>query len=193
MSDGPCVDGCGQDAATIERLRLEVDDWRRECERWRDEAGVDGPFDALVAERDEIAGRLSHLLCDLTGSRLSKTGYSVQTMVQEIEEYLTADLEAENERLREQLAAVEALADKWEERCEHYRGTGNFRAQRSATDELRAAIAPQNHPRSAADAPEAPGQHGRREDAAQGDSEVVDLLAGLQQSIEDTKARRLGR
>ena len=67
------------------------------------------------------------------------------------------------ERLRERLAAVEALADEWEERREHYRGTGNFRAQRSATDELRAALTPQNHPRSAADAPEAPGQPERDE------------------------------
>lgn len=38
-------------------------------------------------ERDEVAGRLSELLCDLTGGRLSKPGYDVATMAQAVEEH----------------------------------------------------------------------------------------------------------
>lgn len=39
----------------------------------------------VEGERDDIADRLSALLCDLTGGRMSKTGYSVSTMIQAVE------------------------------------------------------------------------------------------------------------
>ena len=70
--------------------------------------------EAAGAERDEIAGRLSDLLCDLTGGRLSKTGYSVATMRQAIEEAFEADHQAEVADLRAKVERVEALADEWE-------------------------------------------------------------------------------
>ena len=88
------------------------------------------------------------------------------------------------ERLREQLAKVEALAARLAQihnrlhgdveinRQEHRRGERDL--ARWLHDDLRAALSPQNHPRSAADAPEAPGQPGRGEGAAQGDSEALD-------------------
>ena len=61
------------------------------------EAGV-GDVAEVERERDEYAERLSVVLCDLTGGRLSKPTYSAQTMIQEID--------AEHERRTEA-----ALAD----------------------------------------------------------------------------------
>ena len=122
MSETPCVDGCGQDAATIERLCVVMHD----------------AYEAAAIE---------------AGWETQKPSRKPWMDVPE----------ANKATMR---VAVRALLD---------------------------ALSPQNHPRSAVDAPEAPGQPGRGEDAAGGDSEVVDLLAGLQQSIEDAKARRLGR
>lgn len=116
MTDDPCVDGCGQDAATIERLR------------------------ARLAAVEALSARLA-----------------------QIHNRLHGDVEIN--------------------RQEHRRGERDL--ARWLHDDLRAALATQN--------PEAPGQPGRVEGVAQGDSEVVDMLAGLQQSIEDAKARRLGR
>jgi len=64
-------------------------------------------------ERDEIAGRLAHLLCDLTGGRMSKTSYPVPVMAQEIEQYLSecheSDLKDERDALAAKLDAVRAL------------------------------------------------------------------------------------
>ena len=76
------------------------------------------------AEREEIAGRLSALLCDLTGGRLSKPTYDVPTMVQEIEEHLTRELEidaeAERDRARDTAARLEQecarLSDEYRQR-----------------------------------------------------------------------------
>ena len=66
-----------------------------------------------AAERDEIAGRLAHLLCDLTGGRMSKTSYSVPVMVQEIEQYLSecheSDLKDERDALAAAVERVQAL------------------------------------------------------------------------------------
>lgn len=66
-----------------------------------------------AAERDEIAGRLAHLLCDLTGGRMSKTSYPVPVMAQEIEQYLSecheSDLKDERDALAAKLAEVRAL------------------------------------------------------------------------------------
>ncbi len=66
-----------------------------------------------AAERDEIAGRLAHLLCDLTGGRMSKTSYPVPVMAQEIEQYLSecheSDLKDERDALAAKLGAVRAL------------------------------------------------------------------------------------
>lgn len=62
-------------------------------------------------ERDEIAGRLAHLLCDLTGGRMSKTSYPVPVMEREIEQYLSecheSDLKDERDALRHRLVTVE--------------------------------------------------------------------------------------
>jgi len=57
-------------------------------------------------ERDEIAGRLAHLLCDLTGGRLSKTTYPVPVMVQEIEQYLSECHESDLKDERDDMAAT---------------------------------------------------------------------------------------
>lgn len=46
----------------------------------------------LATERDTYAARLSEVLCDLTGGRLSKPDYDSQTMIQAIEEHLTATI-----------------------------------------------------------------------------------------------------
>lgn len=56
---------------------------------------------------------------------------------------LLAALDAATERAERAEAAlerVEALAEDWEVRCEFYRGTGNFRAHRAVTDQLREAM-----------------------------------------------------
>ena len=58
-----------------------------------------------AAERDEIAGRLAHLLCDLTGGRMSKTSYPVPVMAQEIEQYLSECHESDLKDERDALAA----------------------------------------------------------------------------------------
>jgi len=74
-------------------------------------------LDALdVAEDgDEIAGRLAHLLCDLTGGLMSKTSYPVPVMEREIEQYLSecheSDLKDERDALRRRLVAVEMLVE----------------------------------------------------------------------------------
>lgn len=62
-------------------------------------------------ERDEIAGRLSNLLCDLTGGLLSKTGYSVRDMV--------AAIESEFEKVTRQ--EITAALDEIEKRIEGQR------------------------------------------------------------------------
>ena len=70
---------------------------------------------AAAEERDEIAGRLAHLLCDLTGGQLSKTSYPVPVMEQAIEQYLSecheSDLKGERDALRRRLVAVEMLVE----------------------------------------------------------------------------------
>ena len=66
-----------------------------------------------AAERDEIAGRLAHLLYDLTGGRMSKTSYPVFVMAQEIEQYLSecheSDLKDERDALAAAVERVRAL------------------------------------------------------------------------------------
>ena len=65
-------------------------------------------LDALdVAEDgDEIAGRLAHLLCDLTGGRMSKTSYPVPVMEREIEQYLSECHESDLKDERDALSAA---------------------------------------------------------------------------------------
>ena len=76
--------------------------------------GHDAAKASVERERDEVAERLSALLCDLTGGRLSKPTYDVRTMVQAIEEFmgeqLEADAEARAEKAEATLARVRALA-----------------------------------------------------------------------------------
>ena len=80
---------------------------------------------AAAEERDEIAGRLAHLLCDLTGGRMSKTSYPVPVMEQEIERYLSecheSDLKDERDALAEwrdfSEAELDALRATLEGRC----------------------------------------------------------------------------
>lgn len=172
MSDTPCVDGCGQDAATIERLRAERDRLHRlVTEAAMETYTPDGSerfvaeFHRVLAERDRLRQECSNHLATL--------------------------------------ARVEALIGKWEDPglvcdCGHDLGqhnSGGCYARLSykptivvcsctetddryeddfAIRDLRAALAPQGHPRSAVDGPEAPGQPGRGEGAAQGDSEALD-------------------
>ena len=68
-------------------------------------------------ERDEIAGRLAHLLCDLTGGRMSKTSYPVPVMAQEIEQYLSecheSDLKDERDALAAAVERARVLATEW--------------------------------------------------------------------------------
>ena len=61
---------------------------------------------AAGEERDEIAGRLAHLLCDLTGGRMSKTSYPVPVMEQAIEQYLSECHESDLKDERDALAAA---------------------------------------------------------------------------------------
>lgn len=48
-------------------------------------AAVEAERDANEADLDDVAGRLSDLLCELTDGLMSKTGYPVRTMVQAVE------------------------------------------------------------------------------------------------------------
>ena len=70
-----------------------------------DAADVLALLDA-AEERDEIAGRLAHLLCDLTGGRMSKTSYPVPVMAQEIEQYLSECHESDLKDERDAMAAA---------------------------------------------------------------------------------------
>jgi len=68
-------------------------------------------FRDMEAERDEIAGRLSELLWELTDGAMSKTGYDVPTMVREVEatfEKDCASVEAERDRA---LATLQRVRD----------------------------------------------------------------------------------
>ena len=100
MSDTPCVDGYGQDAATIERLR------------------------ELLAESEAYRDRVEALFAG-----------------------------GPDTPCRTLWRAVEGIAGEWHE----------VECVEVPMGELRAALAPQNDPRSAADAPGAPGQPGRDE------------------------------
>lgn len=62
-------------------------------------------LDAAEERAEEVEGRLADFLCSVTGGRLSKTGYSVATMVQETE----ADFDRYyGEELAEAQAEIEA-------------------------------------------------------------------------------------
>ena len=74
-------------------------------------ATAEAEKEALRADRDEIADRLSVVLCDLTGGKLSKTGYSAQTMIQAVEEEFEERAEAAEAALAGLVAAVVALAE----------------------------------------------------------------------------------
>ena len=74
-------------------------------------ATAEAEKEALRADRDEIADRLSVVLCDLTGGKLSKTGYSAQTMIQAVEEEFEQRAEAAEAALSGLVAAVEAVAE----------------------------------------------------------------------------------
>ncbi len=97
---------CGTDYARPEYASL-----RRDSEETSKAVLADAL--AVRAERDEIAGRLAELLCDLTGGRLSKTTYPVPVMVQEIEQYLSecheSDLKDERDELAAKVERVRAL------------------------------------------------------------------------------------
>lgn len=66
----------------------------------------------VEGERDDLADRLSALLCDLTGGLMSKTNYPVSVMVQaveaEFEKYATAELVEATARAESAEAAHEA-------------------------------------------------------------------------------------
>ena len=74
-------------------------------------ATAEAEKEALRADRDEIADRLSVVLCDLTGGKLSKTGYSAQTMIQAVEEEFEERTEAAEAALAGLVAEVESLAE----------------------------------------------------------------------------------
>lgn len=59
------------------------------------------------AERDDLELRLAEYLCDSTGGKLSKTGYTARTMIQHTEEYYAELHEA-------QLAEARARAERAE-------------------------------------------------------------------------------
>lgn len=80
-------------------------------------ASVAADRDAAEAARDDVEGRLSELLCTLTDGKLSKTNYTVGTMVQAVEESFAkyARDEASESRdtaVADVLAKFEALADE---------------------------------------------------------------------------------
>lgn len=93
--------------------------------------------EALNALTDLVAARQAQAVQDFIEKR-DRPVIKVETAGEA--KFLVDTAGAERDALRATVARVEALADEWEERCEHYRGTGNFQAQRSATDELRAAL-----------------------------------------------------
>lgn len=54
----------------------------------------------------ELQHRLSCLLCELTGNRMSKTNYDVRTMVQEVEAYFERTVDVEVAELRATVAKL---------------------------------------------------------------------------------------
>lgn len=72
------------------------------------------------AERDDLLGRLSELLWNLTDGKLSKANYPVRTMVQEVEATFEGySYEAQYDTLH---AAVTQLADELTEEIDELRG-----------------------------------------------------------------------
>ena len=55
MSDTPCVDGCGQDAATIERLRERAEKAEAAIERARHALDIIGVLHPVAADRVQRA------------------------------------------------------------------------------------------------------------------------------------------
>jgi hypothetical protein len=74
-------------------------------------AGWVGPEEH--AEYVAMEGRFSELLCDLTDGLLSKTGYDVRAMVQQVEETFGKYAEADRKPLEDKVARAEALAAEW--------------------------------------------------------------------------------
>lgn len=70
----------------------------------------------LERERDDLEERLAGMLCDLTGGKLSKTGYDVRTMTQAVEEHFN-ELE-QSDRDEAWQAVVEARKERDEARAE---------------------------------------------------------------------------
>lgn len=96
-----------------DRARREAEALAEEVDGLRSERALDlDTIERLREQRDDLDARLSHLLCDLTRGRLSKTTYDVRTMVQEVEESFSGDMDevsaerddlaVEVERLREE-------------------------------------------------------------------------------------------
>lgn len=109
-----------------------------------DLAAANAEIERLRSERGDLAKRLSVLLCELTGGRMSKTNYDVRTMVAEIDaaydEYAQQE-RAEVEALRAAVARVEALADNAQPIPIHV-GGGNLVSRRKMVhvDDLREAL-----------------------------------------------------
>ena len=84
-------------------------------------------LESLAAERDDLEARLAELLCELTDGRMSKTGYDVKTMVDEVEATFDQAVQEDisnawNEAVhaREERDALRAIIDEAlaeEERC----------------------------------------------------------------------------
>lgn len=102
-------------------------------------------LDALAeaeAERDDLAWRLSCFLDEVTGSRLSKTGYDVRTMVQATEEEFARYYDREYRALEARAEAAEAEQDRLEDDVEMLsKDAMKFARERDAAEAKLARIA----------------------------------------------------
>ena len=91
-------------------------DWQVIEERLAEVPALLAERDALAATLEETEGRLSSLLCDLTGGLLSKPTYPMATMAQAIEEHLGKYYESDLKSERDALAAKVEAVREWIDR-----------------------------------------------------------------------------
>lgn len=110
----PSLEIACEASAALEAKTAEVDYWQS---RWNREDGyridADRRAEKAEQERDDLEERLSGFLCEMTGGKLSKTGYDVRTMVMHAEEenqrWVDAAVKEAEERAEKAEAAREEL------------------------------------------------------------------------------------
>lgn len=168
-TDTPCVDGCGQDAATIERLREQL----------------------ARVEADLVAGEASdgyHTHRELYDYRMLYNAHAAHGWVASGIPVVKSWRHSDGEECFGGGWFIVVATLPIGQVSNHYKAEhwGLFavpevdlppeydgHTPQDAADRLRAALTPQNHPRSAANAPEAPRQPGRGERGSGGHTGVV--------------------